>query len=112
MPQAEFFFAATFHDIERVIRGAQELFNGDAVFRINSKTGAHGYGRFLSIAREPLANSQCGLAAFLFTRLGKNQHELIAAVTRGRINRPTIISQCRTQALDGAAARQMAIADR
>src|SRR6202167_3371890 len=68
MPQTEFLLTAALHAIERAIGGAQQLFNRRSVVGIDSETRANGHRRFLAIACKPLADSQRGLASFLFSR--------------------------------------------
>src|ERR1700728_960907 len=72
MPQTKFLFTSALHAIKRVIGRAQKLFDGGAIIRINSQTGADGHRRVLSITREPLADAQSRLASLFFARLRKN----------------------------------------
>ncbi len=77
---------AIFFFVERPVRSAQNVLNGEAVARILGDADARGEARNFDIFSETLGNALRNTAGSFRGRSRQNQGEFIAAISSGRID--------------------------
>ncbi len=108
MPQTKFFVALALHAVQRAIGGAQKLFDGGAIVRIDGDADADGDRRLLAVILQLFADARGCLRGVCFAGFRKNQGKFVAAVACRGVNRAAAVCQRGAEALDGAAAGEMA----
>src|SRR5215472_5692092 len=107
--QSKLSFLATLHAIEPVVGGREKLLNGHAVGGIQRDTDAYGHWRRLAIVGKALADPGCHAVGFLLADFGKDHGKLIPSVASGSVDGAAVTAQSVSEALDGAASRQVPV---
>ena len=105
MPETYVPYSPPLHFIERQVSGAQKLLDRRPIFRINCLAHADCDEGLQPVVRKALADPRGRLFGVAPARFRQDERKLVAAVTRGRVNRPAAASQDLSQTLDRAASR-------
>src|SRR5713226_10734262 len=84
---------ATLHAVERAVCCRQQPLDGRAVFEKYGGADAHGDGRILSVIGDALADSRGNLLGLQRACLWKHHSELVAPISRRRVDLPAMGSQ-------------------